>query len=104
MFSMIQDDKAISMMRKIFNITASIQHRNIHKKLSIKNTHLEYADDFKGWPLLCFRKRSLMVTGWSTHLLTLENRGYDSCVHPGKISKADLNTIKPLVYSRGTIS
>lgn len=64
MFStMIQDGKAIRMMKKTFNITASIQNRNIHKKLPIKNPHLEYADHFKGCPLLCFRKRSLMATG-----------------------------------------
>lgn len=63
MFStMIQDGKGIRMMRKTFNITATIEQRNIRKKLSIKNTHLEYADDFKGYPLLCFRKKSLMIT------------------------------------------
>lgn len=63
MFSvMLQDGKA-TLMRKTFNITASIQHRKIHKKLSIKNTHLEYAGNFKGCSLLCFGKRTLMVIG-----------------------------------------
>lgn len=64
MFStMIQYGKSIRIMKKTVNITASIQLRNTHMKLTIKKTHLEYADSFKGSPRPCFWERSLMVTG-----------------------------------------
>lgn len=55
---MIQDGKSIRIMRKTFNITAGIQLGNTHMKLTIKNTHLEYADSFKGSPLPCFSEGS----------------------------------------------
>lgn len=99
MFSTVtQDGKAISMIRKTLNTTASIQHekKNIHKKLPIKNIHLEYADDFKGWPLLCFRKfnGNRMVN-------TLTNTPVSIQV---KLAKADINIITPLVHSMIFIS
>lgn len=52
----IQDGKSIRIMRKIFSITAGVQLRNTHMKLTTKNTRLEYADGFKGSPVMFLRE------------------------------------------------